>query len=335
MSKNRAEHNPISAAAIAWVARLDRGPLNEKEHAEFTSWLDADIRHQGAYYRAKAAWQSLGRLKISPRLPTLPNENNEEPDSGRGMSRRRVLIAAAATAAATIVGTAMISPRASRIPVAKDPVDRADQITTRVGEVSRVPLVDGSLIALNTNTHLKVLIADDRRAIFLDRGEAWFQVAKDAKRPFVVTAGPVYVKALGTAFAVRRQPFGTDILVTEGIVETWSAEQNEHVSRVPAGSKIFVSDALGPSRPVLAPGPIENALAWRNGKIALDGETLSEAAAEINRYNVVKITVDPRVTQKPLIGLFDINDPGTFARAVAVISNAVVVERPLEIHISP
>ena len=95
----------------------------------------------------------------------------------------------------------------------------AGRESTQVGEVRRLTLDDGSALALNTSSVLQVKFAADERRIVLRQGEASFQVAHDEDRPFVVQAGDVSVRAVGTAFSVRMRQQELEVVVTEGVVE--------------------------------------------------------------------------------------------------------------------
>jgi transmembrane sensor len=156
-----------------------------------------------------------------------------------------------------------------------------------------------------------------QRIVALEEGEAWFRVAKDASRPFIVEAGRVRVRALGTAFSVRRQESGANVLVSEGIVETWVAGAEGHTVRVGAGAKAFVAENAAISTETPAEAGIDRALAWRAGKIDLAGETLADAVEEFNRYNRRKLIIaDARLAQERLYGVFRTDDPQGFAYAV-------------------
>jgi transmembrane sensor len=315
MEKTGAAANAIEEMATAWVSRLDAAPDDARIRAELESWLEADPRHCGAFMRARAAWTSLDRLRVLPS------------DAGQGPrpSRRRMLAAAGGGAAALAAGVGGFLVYVSGL----------DQIATPIGEIRRVPLRDGSLVAINTNSRLEVHLRANVRDLRLDKGEVWFEVAKDRARPFVVSAGNVRVRAVGTAFAVRRRDDGADVLVTEGVIETWAVDAANRKVRVAAGSKVFVSDIAGPSEVVSAAAQIDRTLAWRSGEIALDGETLAAAAAEFNRYNTRRLTVDPSLADKRLVGWFHTNEPETFARAAAATLGISMTADDDEIHLAP
>ncbi|MEH0196163.1 FecR domain-containing protein [Caulobacter sp. CCNWLY153] len=295
----------IEAAAARWVVRADRGDLDP---AELEAWLAGDTRRQGAFVRAQAAWGLLDRGRALG--------GNEASAKARPHVDRRGLLAGLGVAAAACVAV-VVAPRLL-----------AARYGTAVGEIRRVPLADGSLAAINTDTALEVAMKPRSREVRLDRGEAWFQVAKDAERPFVVESGPVRVRAVGTAFSVRRRDGGCEVLVTEGVVEVWSEGAGEAPRRVTAGERVFASDSAGAARPVPASLEITRELAWREGQIVLDGEAFGAAAEEFNRYNARKIVIaDPALAEQKLVGWFRTNEPESFARAAASSFGARVTVR--------
>lgn len=293
----------IDAAAAHWAVRLDGGEMHSDDQAALKAWLDGDSRRQGALWRARAVLSAV----------SAPVDEADSPTRRRRLDRRMVM-GGFGLAAAVAAGLVM-SPMLSR-----------QRFSTRVGEIRRVPLDDGSMAAINTDTTLEVAFETGERTVRLDRGEAWFQVAKDRTRPFVVSAGDVRVQAVGTAFSVRRKAVGAEVMVTEGVVEVWSGRgATGFRRRVKAGEQVFVSDEAGASSPVKRPLDMERALSWRDGQIVLDGDTIAAAAAEFNRYNSRKIVVvDPELEGRTVIGWFRTNEPESFARAVGVAHGAEV-----------
>jgi transmembrane sensor len=190
-----------------------------------------------------------------------------------------------------------------------------------------VPLKDGSRISINTGSDLEVALGARRRGVTLTSGEAWFEVANDADRPFVVAAGKVRVRALGGAFSVRRRGEGCDVLVTEGAVEAWLDGGGRAPTRMPAGCKGVIDDGRDPIV-IQEPQEIERTLSWRSGMITLDGQSLAEAAQEFNRYNARQIVItDSSLARRRFVGLFRTNDPEGFAAAVAATIGVRVIDR--------
>jgi transmembrane sensor len=293
----------IQDQAADWAVKRDAGPLAPEVQIRFDAWLAGDSRRRGALLRAQAALSLILAPDVEDRVSTRPRRLD-----------RRALIGGMSAAAAAVGALVLIPVLAGR------------RYSTDIGEIRRVPLADGSLAAINTNTEIAVDLQPNRRAVRLDRGEAWFQVAKDPARPFVVTAGSTRVRAVGTAFSVRRRTMGVEVLVTEGVVEVWSGKGGA-TRRVSAGDRIFVSETAGPAKALHRPLEMDRALAWRDGQIVLDGDTIAAAVSEFNRYNTRKIVItDPQLEGRRIIGWFHTNEPESFARAVAASENASLDE---------
>jgi transmembrane sensor len=284
----------IEAAAARWVWRLDQQGRDPAVERELEAWMAADSRRRGAFLQAEAAWNLMDNAPwaVTAGQPAI--------------GRRAVLAGAGAALAASVSGLAVM-------------LLQGQYYRTVIGEIRRVPLQDGSLAAINTASAVAVSMEPARRLIRLDRGEAWFEVAKDAARPFVVEAGRVRVRAVGTAFSVRRRPDGADVLVTEGVVEAWAVGAESQAIRLDAGRKAYLADGSVIHESVAAPSEINRKLAWRDGNIDLAGETLGDAIAEFNRHNRRKLVIaDAALADKRLYGVFHTNDPDAFVRAVQI-----------------
>jgi transmembrane sensor len=301
----------VEDIAALWAVRLDARPLEQEEESELESWLAASDKHRGALLRAQA---TLAYLDRAASLAAGSSAASATRPAAPRFGRRTFIAATASAAAAAGIGAiAIIRPWQQRI-------------DTAIGEVRRVPLQDGSVATLNTDTRLRVAFDSSERVVDLADGEAWFEVAHDAAKPFIVEAGEVRVRAVGTAFSVRRRGDGADVLVTEGRVLAWRAGDDERPVGVDAGYRIYLG-ARAPAKPVKAGAEIERALAWRSGEIAFDGESLGEAVEEFNRYNRRKLVVeDPALAREPLVGFFRANEPESFARAVSPMIGAAAIE---------
>lgn len=308
-------------AAARWAIRLEDGSLDAVPQRELDEWLGADPRRHGALLRAEATLAYLNRGRALTDTVAAP----PEPRASPRWSRRSFLAGggiAAGLAAAGVSGLYLMSPAAI-------------EIGTGIGEIRRVPLPDGSVASVNTASDIAVTMGDKRRAVALKTGEAWFQVAHDRSRPFVVEAGQVRVQAVGTAFSVRRRDDGANIVVTEGVVEVWVDGQDDRRTRITAGSRGFVADAAPMIKVESAPEGAERTLAWRTGELALNGETLAYAAAELNRYNRQRLVIDSvNLRHEPMVGYFRVDQPEEFARAVHATLGATVTLKGDAIHLS-
>lgn len=299
----RQSASEIEEQAVAWIWRLDREGRTPVLLAELDGWLGADTRRRGALLQAEATWMMLDRASQIPAMEDASSAPATEPRRWG----RRAWFGVSGSIAASIAAAFLFLLQ---------PDARYD---TGVGEIRRVQLTDGSSVVINTQSAVDFDEKAHRRIVRMTQGEAWFKVAKDRTRPFVVEAGSVRVQAVGTAFSVRRRTNGAEVLVTEGVVETWVAGAEGHRVRITAGQRGFVADNAAIRTRTTAPTEIDRTLAWRNGKIDLHGETLGWAAAEFNRYNRRdQIVVHPSIAGERLFGVFRTDDPHGFAAAVGM-----------------
>lgn len=304
----------IEAEAARWLWRFDEADTAALR-AELEIWLAGDPRRRGAWLRAEAAWMMLDRGSQLAGEPTAPAP---APAGRDGVPRRALFAGAGTLIAAGVAGIVVWHGRGERF-------------ATMLGEIRLVPLSDGSVAAINTSSAIEVAMNGRERRVRLERGEAWFDVAKNLERPFVVEAGRVHVRAVGTAFSVRRIGDDTHVLVTEGVVE--ALIDGRPVGRLAAGSQAVISqDASALEARQVA--ETDRALAWRTGQIDLAGQTLAVAAAEFNRYNPRKIVIgNPAIAGQRLYGVFRADDPEGFARSLTVSLGATVTLNPKLIRV--
>lgn len=260
------------------------------------AWLAQDQRHAGALLRAQALLHLLGTGGV------VEEQAAPTPASTPAPARRRWLWAGAMAAAGL----------AALLLVDWD----AQTYATDPGETRRVALADGSALTIDSASRLKVDLDKGERTVTLREGRALFQVAHDAARPFRVAVGGVTITDIGTTFQVSRGEAGVDVLVSAGEVEVVSPAGR---LRLVAGQRALFSARGVPVAGALAPAAMERALAWTSGRIELDGETLAEAVAAMNRHNRRAIRLaDPALGAEKLYGAFRLDDPEGFARAAAL-----------------
>ncbi|MDV6330232.1 FecR family protein [Asticcacaulis sp. 201] len=296
----------IDEDAARWVARLN-GDASAEDRVAFDAWYAADPRHQGAYLRAEAAWTMLDRAEVMA---------HGDPERAQQALDRTVRTARSAMTRRYAMGAGMAASVAVAVAIGFALKDRLS-IATRLGELRSVPLQDRSVAAVNTDSRIDVDMTSRLRHVALVKGEAWFEVAKNPEVPFVVSAGDIRVRAVGTAFSVRRRAGGADVLVTEGTVETWTVHDTERRVTLTAGHEAFMPETPQTVAVTFRPDDVERRLAWRTREIVLNSETLREAVAEFNRYNARQIIIaDPAIGSETLVGGFHVDQPDTFARAV-------------------
>jgi transmembrane sensor len=282
----------IDDAAAEWAARADAGVLGPNDAKALEDWLASDPRHLGAYARASAVLSHFDKARaLGPDF-----EVEEAPPR---FSRRTAFSVMAATLAVT-VGAGTIAHRM---------IFR--RYSTKLGEMRRVALPDGSTVTLNTASEVVVDFTGDRRNVRLAKGEALFDVAAGGA-PFVVESGGVRLRSGKASFNVRqREGAQVEVLVCQGSVDLAGA-------KLPKATLAFARPSAPASIKMVDGDDVSRKLAWREGMVAFHGETLAEAAAEFARYGDQRIIIDdPEVARRTVVGLFVASDPQGFANAVA------------------
>lgn len=199
-----------------------------------------------------------------------------------------------------------------------------ERYSTPIGGFASVPMADGSKITLNTESEVRVAVTEKERRIDLEQGEAFFDVAKDETRPFVVKAGAKRVVAVGTKFSVRRSDNELLVLVTEGQVRVEEAgplrmdpSTNTQLTTLLNAGDLARSDGVALVVERSQPPKVDALLSWREGYLRFHETSLADAVAEINRYNERKIVIiDPRVSNIKLSGTFRPNQYEAFVRVL-------------------
>jgi transmembrane sensor len=306
----------IKAQAAAWLAAL-RGPNRTPElEGRFKRWLDEDVRHRAVWERMSDGWELAGALQVDMRRVAVAAD--------RGAQWTQAL--AAAVLVAVLAGGAVAYFGYSAW--------RDGAVSTAVGEQRAMTLQDGTRVVLNTDTHVRIRYGEAERRVVLERGEALFEVAQEAAWPFVVVAGDEQIRALGTAFLVRRDELGLAVTLMEGKVAVSSSfpfspvaggeDQGEGVLELAPGERVRIAPRQAPKldRPEL-----KRITAWRRGEVAFDETPLPEAIAEMNRYSTLRIRLEAPGEGRRVSGLFRAGDSLDFARGVAATFGLELVER--------
>jgi len=302
--RTRAE---IEEQAAVWTWRLDAGALSDADSQAYEAWLRQDPRHRRAMEELSKVWQALDGLAEAKRGEKIATFTDVQRRDVRS-TRQRWWYAAAASIL-LVIGAVLWLRQGSEI----------QTLSTAVGQQRNVTLADGSIVSLNTNTILETDLGRHLRQIYLRKGEAHFQVAHDRSRPFLVHAGDAVVRAVGTEFEVRlHNDQHVDVVVNEGRVEVRDAAPGgggvvlPTVRALSAGQALSTASADYAVKPV-TPAQLSSELAWREGAIVFDGEPLSEAIAEIERYTDARIIVtDARTAALPVGGRFRTDDLSGF-----------------------
>ena len=314
----------INDAAAAWVARRDRG-FTAAEQDEFLQWLAADPRHGERFAWHQRGWNQLAHLaQWCPEHASDPNPDVLAP-ARRQRPRSRLLRWALpltlAAAAAAMIMLQIDRPTAPMAPPAKS-------VTADLAYRQQV-LDDGSLVELNHGATVEIAFSTRERLVRLVQGEALFTVAKNPDRPFVVEAGGVQVRAVGTAFNVRLAHDAVDVLVTEGRVQlTRPASPLAETPILAMGERALVPrSAAAPTRTSVTRDEIDRALVWQPRLLEFAATPLVEVAEAFNRRNRVQLIVaDPALASLPIGTSFRSDNVDGFVRLLEV-SFGIVAER--------
>jgi transmembrane sensor len=317
--RTRAE---IEEEAATWIWRMESGAPGGADAEGFEAWLRQDPRHRRAVEELSRVWEALDGLadtrhgqKFDPIIETAA------PEAAHGhyfwWSEGRWSVGRWSAVAAILV-VAIVSGFWLRRG------SESQTLATAVGQHRNVALADGTIVALNTNTIIETNFDRSAREIYLRKGEAHFDVARDRSRPFLVHAGDAVVRAVGTEFEVRvRADRHVDVLVTEGRVEVQPDAPNPEplattghskpvavvtVHAVSAGEELSTATTDYAIVPV-SQEQLSSELAWREGAVVFDSEPLSAAIAEIQRYTDARIIIsDPDIATLPVGGRFKTDD---------------------------
>ncbi|MYM81040.1 DUF4880 domain-containing protein [Duganella sp. FT50W] len=301
----------IDDQAASWMVRRTGRGLNAREQRQFDAWLAADIRHQGAYLRALAIDNALGHATVQENLRPRPDGQHQQQQRRQPPRAWSRLPRFGALAAGLALVCGLLLHAIGN-----------NELVTAKGEMRQFPLADTSVASLNSASKVAVELTDTARRVNLKQGEAWFKVAKDQRKPFIVSAGAVRIKAVGTAFAVRRYPQGAEVLVTEGVVEVWSNKGGPKRLLLSQGERAFVPELASEMHASRQPAEIARRLAWRSGKLVFINQTLAEAVADFNRYSPRKLVIaDPSLYGVAFIGQYAADAPEVFAKDVCAYLN--------------
>lgn len=274
----------IESAAADWLARQDGDAWDAQAQQAFDAWLQASTAHRIAYLRLQTAWRRADRLD---QLPA---------DAGAVQRRSRDRFSPWRIAAglALVCGAALFAARHSSAPAPQD-------YATAIGENRTLALADGSRLTLNTGTRLRAEISAGVRKVWLDGGEAYFDIAHDAAHPFVVEAGRSRITVLGTRFVVRREGDVVKVAVVEGKVRV---DQGGRQAMLLANDTAQAdSGAIATARKT--PAQLRQLLGWREGRLVMDQLSLAQAAQEFNRYNRRQLVIaDPALSGMVIGGSF-------------------------------
>jgi transmembrane sensor len=307
----------VEQEASEWIARLEADDVTPEDRARFEAWRCAHPQNSQAFEDVSASWRRF--VKAGPLADTKAaaevsaRATAQSPVVSQNRKRNWGLAIAAAAVVATLL-TGVYMQKAAHLTV----------ITTAVGEQITVPLADGSFMELNSNSVARIDYTSRQRTIHLDRGEAFFRVAHDAQRPFWVTAGGGWVRAVGTEFDVYLRPRSLQVTVREGTVR--AGESRSSLSAIQpderklaawvtlSGGQQAELDSTVARKRALTADELADTVAWRSGTVYFENQPLAQVVDELNRYSAEPLILeDPALRALPVGGAFQASPKGAAA----------------------
>jgi len=337
---------PLHMQAAGWYARKRAGDMSAHEIAALNAWLAADPAHLEAFERLDRTWTGVESARGDPRIMMMREQALKR---GRGRPRALAVRAIAASLAIVVIAAALLS-LSPLLGLNGYGSLAAQTLRTGVGQQATVTLSDGSVVTLNTDTRLRTRPAKGRRLVYLDRGQAFFRVAKDPLHPFIVTAAGRTVTAVGTAFDVRVDDRRMEVTVVEGKVhvegpsapilrlpvlgESAPAPKARPEANLTAGAQLVAS--LDAPTWTVAPTDTAREVSWLRGYVVFQKARFMDVVEEMNRYSDKKLVVDDKaLAQVPISGAFRAGDVDGFVRAYQDYRVARVASRSEDaVHLS-
>ncbi len=323
--ENPSNADAVKARAAAWLAQSDREDWSEKDQAALDSWLAESMAHRTAYWRLESAWRRTERLqalRLAPSISAIPNP--------RRPLRTFLIGIAAALALVAVLGAGVVLVLLRSV----NPPDRI--YATGLGGIETVAFADGTKIDLDTDTVVRARMTTRERLVWLDKGEAYFQVKHDPAHPLVVMAGDRRVTDLGTQFLVQRDKGRLEVAVVQGRVWFDSPYRQASLQAsllMPGEVAAVAADKMSVTTKTLP--ELTDELAWRHGMLVFHRTALAEAAAQFNRYNRQKLVIgDAKTARLAIDGAFPAKDPAAFTDIIQDILHLHVVKRGSETVIS-
>jgi transmembrane sensor len=322
--------SPISAAAeeqaSLWAARLEGSVLTAADRLELDRWLAVDPVHRtllSSYCQFSA--------DLEQQLPLLAGIRDELAEVTAAQTARPlpwlrwpILAGAMLTAAAVVVAFLWLDR----------PQNHFQNLATPVAQRQEVTLADGTQVELNARTALVVDFRPDARRVRLADGEAYFRVSKDAARPFFVETPAGTIRVTGTEFNVRTESLASlEVTVREGTVQVRPGG-SASVQSLQAGDRL-VSEQQQVSVTSLSAGQLNDALAWRQGRIVFDGTPLREALGRFARYHGRNLTASDTAAMQRVGGGYSLDDlDGFLAELEGFLSVRVTRASDGSIHVT-
>ncbi len=310
------------AAAADWLVRLHDAPGDEALAVAWLQWCEEDPRNLQEFQSAQLVWHAA-----NPAAPATMAEVTAFPPRvvERQPSRRTWFGLAAAVLIAIGIGSFALLRSAHD--------ELLQSYETPIAGTGSSVLPDGSRVELGADSRITTRYTASQRFISVDAGEAYFLVAKDPGRPFLVDAGGMQITAVGTAFNVRRNNDRVVIAVSEGQVQLDNEEKSARTPLLAGQQAVYSSDS---GTVTIAQINAMDVASWRNGVLKYMHEPLGSVAQDLSRYHNKRIVIsDARLSAMPFTGTVFSSRIGDALKALESVFPLQVRERGDAIELAP
>ena len=302
----------IENEAAAWIVQLYDAKPTAEDLKDFESWLQSSHTHRTVFERMARTWRGADCLSELA-FPVRESEDCRSPGPAAPVFRFAHAFAGGIIICLIAIAAALFQWSDLSIPAEQHTLQA--HYETAVGELKKVTLPDGTGMRLNTRSRTKVNYKKDARLVHLLEGEVHFEVRHDTSKPFVVYAGKIAVRAVGTAFSVYMKEDSVDVIVTEGEVRIVSLprppaaeeagldllDEAETVATFVQGQRAVFRDKIELVQSMKSQ-EITRKLSWRDGMLIFDGDSLQDVVHEVSRYTSKEIIILDAETRDMKIG---------------------------------
>lgn len=271
------------------IPKYLQGKTSEEENQQLHQWMQQSPENKKRLFAEKDIWDSFGfhsnvkKYKINPELELLKKRIAPKQST---ISLKQILQVAAVLLVTFGLGWASryisFSPETEAVTM--------QEIFVPKGQVNQVFLADGTRIWINSETKLitPTVFSSNERVVKLS-GEAFFEVAKDRKRPFRVEVNGQQIEVLGTSFNVRAYENSNIIETTLETGQIRLLIGNQTTMLKPGEQSLFNKSE---KQLVISKVNPETFSSWKDGRYEFQNEDLLEVFKVVERWYDVEINAD-------------------------------------------
>lgn len=292
----------IRSEAARWYNEMLSGDLVGEKALRFQTWFAKSPKHRRAYQMIDRAWTIAAKTQIE--LSTLRDAEVQRARSGWKV---RLSLAASLMVAIGVAAYPLVTKHASYDD------GKVQSFQTASGQRTAITLPDGTKVTLDSETEMTFYDLKSERRIKMLEGRAFFDVAKDRSRPFIVHVGGKSVRAIGTAFEISFGRGDIEVILAEGEVRVEDSATKNGTTMTAGRQLVMASDR----RWLIHKIDVEKETSWTSGRLIFMNDPLSKALTEVNRYSNQKLVFENNaIPDKEIVGIFSAGDVEAFVKAL-------------------